>query len=41
MHHPDPYIEDSVLFTIDQNNMVEYADNLTAGHRALTDLRDL
>jgi hypothetical protein len=34
-HHPDPYIEDSILFTIDQNNMVEYADNLTAGHRAL------
>ena len=22
-HHPDPYIEDSILFTIDQDNLVD------------------
>ncbi|RKX34461.1 MAG: DUF1329 domain-containing protein [Verrucomicrobia bacterium] len=35
MHHPDPFAEDDVLFTIDQSSMVQHADQLTAGHRAL------
>ncbi|RKX29050.1 MAG: DUF1329 domain-containing protein, partial [Verrucomicrobia bacterium] len=40
MHHLDPYLEDDLLFTIDQNTMVEYADKLTAGHRALLQTYD-
>lgn len=35
MHHPDPYADDGVLFTIDQSNMADYADKLSAGHKAM------
>lgn len=35
MHHPDPYSGDKPLFTITANNMNQYADKLTEGHKAL------
>ena len=35
MHHPDPYADDGVLFTITTENMDQYADKLTAGHQAM------
>lgn len=34
-HHPDPYAADAVLFTITAANMDQYADKLTAGHKAM------
>lgn len=34
-HHPDPYADDEVLFTITRDNMSEYADKLTEGHKAM------
>ena len=34
-HLVDPYSNDSVLFTITNNNVSEYADKLTEGHKAL------
>jgi hypothetical protein len=35
MHHPDPYKDDAVLFTITGANADKYADKLTAGQLAL------
>jgi len=35
MHHPDPYADDQVLFTITAANMGDYADKLTPGHQAM------
>ena len=35
MHHPDPYPEDKVLFTITQANMDQYADKLSEGTKAM------
>jgi hypothetical protein len=35
MHHPDPFKDDQVLFTISAANADKYADKLTAGHVAL------
>lgn len=35
MHHPDPFANDSVQFTITAANADQYADKLTAGHLAL------
>jgi hypothetical protein len=35
MHHPDPYADDKVLFTITAANMGQYADKLTPGHQAM------
>ncbi|MDT8440593.1 MAG: DUF1329 domain-containing protein [Desulfuromonadales bacterium] len=35
MHHPDPYADDKVLFTITRENMAQYADRLTAGQKAM------
>jgi len=35
MHHPDPFADDAVLFTITADNMAEYADKLTPGYKAL------
>lgn len=35
MHHPDPYADDEVLFTITAENMADYADKLTPGHQAM------
>jgi Protein of unknown function (DUF1329) len=34
-HHPDPYASDKPLYRIDASNMAKYADQLTAGHKAL------
>lgn len=34
-HHPDPFPEDAVLFTISKDNMGEYVDKLSTGHQAL------
>lgn len=34
-HHPDPYADDQILFTINAANLAQYADKLTAGHKAL------
>ena len=34
-HHPDPYADDPVLFTIDSSNMALYKDKLTPGLQAL------
>ena len=34
-HHPDPFPDDEPLFTITADNMDEYADYLTAGHKAM------
>lgn len=40
MHHPDPFADDKVLFTISAGNMETYKDKLTAGHRAMMALYD-
>lgn len=34
-HHPDPFADDEVMFTITRDNMAEYADKLTEGHKAM------
>ncbi len=39
-HHPDPYAGDKILFTINAGNMGQYADKLTAGHRAMLSTYD-
>ena len=39
-HHPDPYASDKTLFTIDKNNMADYADKLSAGHKAMLNTYD-
>ncbi len=34
-HHPDPYAEDKLLFTINAKNMAQHANHLTPGQQAL------
>lgn len=34
-HHPDPFAADKPLFTITAANMGQYADQLSAGHKAM------
>jgi len=34
-HHPDPYADDAIKFTITKDNMDQYADKLSAGHKAM------
>jgi len=34
-HHPDPFAEEKPLFVIDAENMSQYEDQLTEGHKAL------
>lgn len=34
-HHPDPYAGDKAQITITAENMVQFADKLTAGHQAM------
>lgn len=34
-HHPDPFASDKPIVTITAANMAEYANKLTAGHRAM------
>jgi len=40
MHHPDPFADDPILFTITRENLPEHADRLTAGHRAMLETHD-
>jgi hypothetical protein len=35
MHHPDPFADDKILFTITAANMDRYKDKLTPGHQAM------
>ncbi|KZN42948.1 hypothetical protein N482_19255 [Pseudoalteromonas luteoviolacea NCIMB 1942] len=35
MHHPDPYADDKILFTIDKSNLDKYKDQLSPGQIAL------
>ena len=39
-HHPDPFADDAVMFTINADNMDQYADQLTEGHKALLSAYD-
>ena len=39
-HHQDPFAGDKVLFTIDQSNYAQYADNLTVGQKAMFEKYD-
>ena len=39
-HYPDPFAQDAVLFTITRENMDQYADKLTAGHKAMLQAYD-
>lgn len=39
-HHPDPYSEDKIILVIDKNNMAEYEDQLSAGHKAMLETYD-
>ncbi len=39
-HHPDPYADDPVEFTITKTNMADYADKLSAGHKAMLETYD-
>jgi hypothetical protein len=34
-HHPDPFANEKPLFTINAQNALQYANNLTEGHKAL------
>jgi hypothetical protein len=40
MHHPNPFADDQVLFTITKANMAQYADKLTPGHKAMLETYD-
>lgn len=40
MHHPDPFADDAVLFTITKKNMNQYAGKLTPGQKAMLALYD-
>jgi hypothetical protein len=40
MHHPDPYADDAILFTIDQSNMDQYKNKLTVGQQAMLEAYD-
>ena len=35
MHHPDPFGDDAIMFTITADNMAQYADKLTPGYKAV------
>jgi len=39
-HHPDPYADDKILFTINKDNMAQHADKLSVGHQAMLDTYD-
>ncbi len=40
MHHPDPFADDEVLFTITGANAEQYRERLTAGHLAMLQTYD-
>jgi hypothetical protein len=35
MHHPDPFADDKIAFTINKDNLAQHKDNLSAGQIAL------
>lgn len=37
-HHPDPYSDDGIRFTITRDNMSEHAEQLTEGHKAMLEM---
>ncbi len=39
-HHPDPYADDAITTTISKANMADYADQLSAGHKAMLETYD-
>ncbi len=39
-HHPDPYADDEVLFTITADNLNQYASKVTPGHQAMLEAYD-
>ncbi|VAW87545.1 FIG002188: hypothetical protein, partial [hydrothermal vent metagenome] len=39
-HHPDPYADDKIRFTITKDNMAQHADKLSAGHKAMLETYD-
>jgi len=39
-HHPDPFADDKIRFTINKDNMAEYANKLSAGHKAMLEAYD-
>ena len=39
-HHPDPYADDEILFTITAANMDQHADKLAPGHQAMLQTYD-
>lgn len=39
-HHPDPFADDRVLFTVTRDNLDQYRTQLTAGHIALLEAYD-
>ncbi len=39
-HHPDPFADDSVKFTISSENMAQYAEQLSPGQKALLETYD-
>ncbi len=34
-HHPDPYADDEILFSVTAGNLSQYADKVTPGHQAM------
>jgi len=39
-HHPDPFADDKIQFTITKDNIAEHADKLSAGHKAMLEAYD-
>lgn len=39
-HHPDPFADDQIKFVINKQNMDQYADQLSAGHKAMLETYD-
>lgn len=40
MHHPDPFADDAISYTISAANMSQYADQLSPGYQAMMTLYD-
>ena len=39
-HHPDPFADDKILFTINKSNIAEHENKLSAGHKAMLNTYD-
>lgn len=37
-HHPDPFADDGIRFTINRDNMSQHAEQLTEGHKAMLEM---